>query len=102
MNSLNLFYLFRLSTSKAIQTTTIGAKQRAKEGYYSGYLLSSERERDEQFQIMINDIATDDHNVTSHAATDGHNITSHLAIDDSSITSHHIAADDYSCENDES
>ena len=52
-NGMHVCY-YRCKISKAIPTSVVGAKQRARECYYSSYTLSSEREKDEQFQVMIN------------------------------------------------
>lgn len=44
----------RFLSEEAIPTTSHGAKQRAKDGYYACYRLTSERKQDEEFQTTIN------------------------------------------------
>ena len=48
------FMYCRFLTEEAIPTTTHGAKQRAKDGYYACYKLTSERKQDDEFQATIN------------------------------------------------
>ena len=48
------FVYCRFLTEEAIPTTTQGAKQRAKDGYYACYKLTSERKQDDEFQVTIN------------------------------------------------